>query len=118
MDKLDQMLGSYGPSPSGEPYTKNFDADHSPSGMIARTGTYSVKSAVIDDDGEIYAGTDVPWNLFRSLLTYNRMGMGFQAGQGVVIHPSLLCLSCCTPSLEFCDMILWFVFRRIRGCNN
>ncbi|KAJ7937190.1 immunoglobulin E-set [Mycena leptocephala] len=60
VDKLEQMLGSYGPHPKGEPYIKNFDTDHSPSGMIARTGTYNVKSRVVDDDGEVYA--DWEWS--------------------------------------------------------
>ena len=50
------MLGSYGPSVSGEPYIKNFDPEESPSGMLARSGTYNVRSRVIDDDGEVYAG--------------------------------------------------------------
>lgn len=50
------MLGSYGPSTTGEPYTKNFDPEESPSGMLARSGSYSVRSRVIDDDGEVYAG--------------------------------------------------------------
>lgn len=57
VDKLEQMLGSYGPHPKGEAYTKNFDPDESPSGMLARTGTYNVRSRVIDDDGEVYAGS-------------------------------------------------------------
>jgi Rho GDP-dissociation inhibitor len=55
VDKLEQMLGSYGPSPSGEPYSKDFDPEESPSGMLARSGTYNVQSRVIDDDGEVYA---------------------------------------------------------------
>lgn len=55
MDKLEQMLGSYGPSP--DPYIKNFDPEESPSGMVARSGTYNVRSRVVDDDGEVYAGT-------------------------------------------------------------
>ena len=55
VDKTDQMLGSYGPSPDGKPYTKNFDPEESPSGIIART-IYSVESRVIDDDNEIYDG--------------------------------------------------------------
>ncbi len=59
VDRLDQMLGSYGPHPNGEPYIKNFDPDVSPSGMLVRTGTYNVKSRVVDDDGEIYAGRPV-----------------------------------------------------------
>jgi len=57
VDKLEQMLGSYGPSPDGKPYTKNFDPEESPSGMLARSGTYHVRSRVVDDDGEVYAGT-------------------------------------------------------------
>ena len=56
MDKLEQMLGSYGPSPDGKPYTKVFDPEESPSGMLARSGTYAVRSRVLDDDGEVYAG--------------------------------------------------------------
>ncbi|KDR83574.1 hypothetical protein GALMADRAFT_219395 [Galerina marginata CBS 339.88] len=54
-DKMEQMLGSYGPSTDGKPYTKNFDPEESPSGMVARSGTYNVRSRVVDDDGEVYA---------------------------------------------------------------
>lgn len=50
------MLGSYGPHPKGEAYVKDFDPEESPSGVVARTGTYNVRSRVIDDDGEVYAG--------------------------------------------------------------
>lgn len=50
------MLGSYGPNPTGEPYTKNFDPEESPSGIVARSGSYSVRSRVVDDDGDVYAG--------------------------------------------------------------
>ncbi len=53
---MEQMLGSYGPHPKGEAYVKNFDPEESPSGMLARSGTYSVRSRVVDDDGEVYAG--------------------------------------------------------------
>ena len=55
VDKLDQMLGSYGFNET--PYSKDFDSEESPSGMLARSGTYSVQSRVVDDDGEVYAGT-------------------------------------------------------------
>jgi len=55
VDKLEQMLGSY--APNVNPHTKNFDPEESPSGMLARSGTYNVRSRVIDDDGEVYAGT-------------------------------------------------------------
>jgi Rho GDP-dissociation inhibitor len=50
------MLGSYGPSLDGKPYIKNFDPDESPSGMLAHSGTYNVKSWVVNDDSEVYAG--------------------------------------------------------------
>jgi len=60
VDKLEQMLGSYGPSPSDQPYIKNFEPEESPSGILARSGTYSVRSRVVDDDGEVYA--DWEWN--------------------------------------------------------
>lgn len=56
VDKLEQMLGSYGPHPQGEPYTKNFEVEESPSGLVARSGSYHVRSRVVDDDGEVYAG--------------------------------------------------------------
>ncbi|KAJ7742461.1 immunoglobulin E-set [Mycena maculata] len=63
VDKLEAMLGSYGPHPKGEAYTKDFATDHSPSGMIARSGTYNVKSRVVDDDGEVYADWDWSFKL-------------------------------------------------------
>lgn len=56
---MEQMLGSYGPHPKGEAYTKNFDPEESPSGMLARSGTYHVRSRVVDDDGQVYAGKPV-----------------------------------------------------------
>ncbi|KAI0091896.1 immunoglobulin E-set [Irpex rosettiformis] len=59
VDKLEQMLGSYGPSQTGEPYKKDFEPDESPSGMIARSGTYNVRSRVIDDDNIVYI--DFEW---------------------------------------------------------
>ncbi|KIY73749.1 rho GDP-dissociation inhibitor, partial [Cylindrobasidium torrendii FP15055 ss-10] len=55
VDKLEQMLGSYGPHPQGQPYEKNFESDEAPSGMLARSGSYSVRSRVIDDDGNVFA---------------------------------------------------------------
>ncbi|EKM80187.1 hypothetical protein AGABI1DRAFT_113389 [Agaricus bisporus var. burnettii JB137-S8] len=53
VDKFEKMLGSYGPR--DEQYTVDFEPDDSPSGIIARTGTYNVVSRVVDDDGEIHA---------------------------------------------------------------
>ena len=50
------MLGSYGPSKGGTPYRKVFPTEESPTGMLARTGTYAVRSRVIDDDDVVYAG--------------------------------------------------------------
>ena len=54
---MDQMLGSYGVNPTGQAYVKNFEPEESPSGMLARSGTYSVRSRVVDDDGNVFAGT-------------------------------------------------------------
>ncbi|KAJ3109066.1 hypothetical protein HDU97_009184 [Phlyctochytrium planicorne] len=51
MDKMEEMLGSYGPSP--DLYEKKFPLEEAPSGMIAR-GHYSVKSRFIDDDGHVH----------------------------------------------------------------
>jgi len=65
VDKLEQMLGSYGPSPDGKPYTKVFDPEESPSGMLARSGTYAVRSRVLDDDGEVYAEWDWSFKLAK-----------------------------------------------------
>ena len=55
VDKMEQMLGSY--APSTNVLTKDFPEEESPSGMLARTGSYNVKSRVIDDDGNVFAGT-------------------------------------------------------------
>lgn len=75
------MLGSYGPSPTGEPYTKNFDPEESPSGMLARSGSYSVRSRVIDDDGEVYAGLAISFlHLVVSQPLDTRLGLVLQAG--------------------------------------
>jgi len=65
VDKLEQMLGSYGPHPQGEAYTKNFDPEESPSGLLARSGTYGVRSRVMDDDGEVYADWDWSFKLAK-----------------------------------------------------
>lgn len=50
------MIGSYGPHPRGEPHVKTFEAEESPSGIIARKVTYTVQSRIVDDDNEVYAG--------------------------------------------------------------
>jgi len=65
VDKMEQMLGSYGPSPSGEAYTKNFDPEESPSGLLARSGSYNVRSRVVDDDGEAYADWEWTFKLAK-----------------------------------------------------
>ena len=76
------MLGSYGPHPNGEPYTKNFEPEESPSGMLARSGSYNVKSRVVDDDGEVYAGTCHPSHVSNGqtehLFTLIRLGVDLQ----------------------------------------
>nr|ODN91679.1 rho GDP-dissociation inhibitor [Cryptococcus depauperatus CBS 7855] len=57
VDKTDVMLGSYGPQP--EPYTKIFASEESPSGMLARSGSYIVRSRVVDDDNHVWL--DFEW---------------------------------------------------------
>ena len=52
VDKLESMIGSYGPSP--DPITKRFISEDAPSGMLARSGSYNVRSRVIDDDKNVY----------------------------------------------------------------
>jgi len=59
VDKVEQMLGSYGPAKDGKPHVCNFPTEESPSGMIARSGTYLVRSRVVDDDNEVFA--DFEW---------------------------------------------------------
>ena len=82
VDKLEQMLGSYGPDKDGKPYTKNFEPEESPSGMLARSGSYSVRSRVVDDDGEVYAGACYPLRISngqnKHLVTPIRLGMDLQ----------------------------------------
>lgn len=57
VDKLEQMIGSYGPRE--EPYVKRFATEEAPSGLLARSGNNTVRSRVIDDDNNVYA--DFTW---------------------------------------------------------
>uniref|UniRef100_A0A1D1YB60 Rho GDP-dissociation inhibitor n=1 Tax=Anthurium amnicola TaxID=1678845 RepID=A0A1D1YB60_9ARAE len=50
VDKTEEMIGSYGPNTTSEPYEKKFMTEEAPSGMLAR-GHYDAKSKFIDDDG-------------------------------------------------------------------
>lgn len=58
LDKMEEMIGSYGPR--AEPYERSFSQEEAPSGMLARSGSYSVRSRVLDDDGNVYA--DWSWS--------------------------------------------------------
>ncbi|GAA5838543.1 hypothetical protein JCM5353_003132 [Sporobolomyces roseus] len=58
VDKMESMIGSYGPS--ADAIEKRFVTEEAPSGMIARSGTYNVRSRVIDDDKHIYI--DFEWS--------------------------------------------------------
>jgi len=62
LDRNDQMLGSY--SFNAEPYTKKFEPEIAPSGMLAR-GTYNVRSRVTDDDGKVYGEWDWSFKLSK-----------------------------------------------------
>ncbi|OCF38541.1 rho GDP-dissociation inhibitor [Kwoniella heveanensis CBS 569] len=57
VDKTEAMLGSYGPQEAA--YTKVFASEESPSGMLARSGSYVVRSRVIDDDKHVWL--DFEW---------------------------------------------------------
>jgi hypothetical protein len=88
------MLGSYGPQQ--EAYTKvvrihphswllmfQFAAEESPSGMLARTGSYNVRSRVIDDDSTVWL--DFEWGEFRKRTLYLCLtSYRLQALQGMV----------------------------------
>ena len=49
------MLGSYPPHPE-EVRIKDFEPEESPSGLLARSGSYHVRSRVVDDDNNTVAG--------------------------------------------------------------
>ncbi|EPQ27639.1 uncharacterized protein PFL1_04777 [Pseudozyma flocculosa PF-1] len=53
VDRMEEMIGSYGPR--AEPYEKKFASNEAPSGMLARSGTNTVRSRVVDDDGNVFA---------------------------------------------------------------
>jgi Rho GDP-dissociation inhibitor len=53
---MEEMLGSYAP---GQNNVKKFPLEEAPSGFLAR-GTYSARSAFVDDDGHAYL--DFKWS--------------------------------------------------------
>ncbi|KAK4688816.1 Rho GDP-dissociation inhibitor, partial [Tremellales sp. Uapishka_1] len=57
VDKTEAMLGSYGPQDAV--YTKVFASEESPSGLLARSGSYVVRSRVVDDDNHVWL--DFEW---------------------------------------------------------
>ncbi|CED84748.1 Rho GDP-dissociation inhibitor [Phaffia rhodozyma] len=57
VDKTEKMIGSHGPQ--AEPYSRIIAEEESPSGMLARSGTYNVRSRIVDDDGVVYV--DFEW---------------------------------------------------------
>jgi len=58
VDKVDQMIGSYGPQ--NEDYRKTFYTEESPSGLLVRQGSYGVRSRFTDDDNQVHA--DFEWS--------------------------------------------------------
>lgn len=89
VDKMEQMLGSYSAQP--DPFVKNFEPEESPSGMIARSGTYNVRSRVVDDDGEVYAGASLRFT-HRAAATNTvsrRLGVDVQAWQGMGVNENI-----------------------------
>ncbi|KAJ7351440.1 immunoglobulin E-set [Mycena albidolilacea] len=67
VDHSEQRLDSdsYHPHPTGEAYVKDFPEEASPSGIFARSGTYAVRSSIVDDDGEIHAEWDWGYKLAK-----------------------------------------------------
>ncbi|GMK53705.1 hypothetical protein CspeluHIS016_0102910 [Cutaneotrichosporon spelunceum] len=59
VDKTEAMLGSYGPQLA--PYTKIFASEESPTGRLARSGSYAVRTRIIDDDGNKWLD-DFEWS--------------------------------------------------------
>ncbi|PWW77685.1 rho guanidine dissociation inhibitor [Tuber magnatum] len=54
VDKSEEMMGSYGPNTSGNPYyEKTFAEEEAPSGMLFR-GSYNALSRFMDDDSNIH----------------------------------------------------------------
>ncbi|KAI9297226.1 E set domain-containing protein, partial [Neoconidiobolus thromboides FSU 785] len=51
VDRMEEMLGSYGPN--AEAYEKTFPTEQAPSGFLYRS-TYAVKSRFIDDDKNVH----------------------------------------------------------------
>ena len=108
------MLGSYGAHPKGEAYTKNFDPEESPSGMLARSGTYHVRSRVVDDDGKVYAGKSygvlyIPCHLgIINMCSCHRLGMVLQARErmGVTCTIRLSPLALLIPQLWMYEISL------------
>lgn len=60
VDKAEEVLGAYGPSPEGSPYRKELAQDEAPTGLQARSGTYKVRSRIVGDDATVYA--DFEWS--------------------------------------------------------
>jgi Rho GDP-dissociation inhibitor len=58
VDKLEEMIGSYGPR--AEAYVKHFASEEAPSGLLARSGSNTVRTRIVDDDGAVYA--DLTWS--------------------------------------------------------
>lgn len=57
VDKIEKMLGSYGPQ--ADAHRRTIAEEESPSGMLARSGTYLVRSRIIDDDQTVWL--DFEW---------------------------------------------------------
>ncbi|MGW1074978.1 hypothetical protein [Streptomyces sp. NPDC002537] len=68
VDKLEDMLGSYGPSPDGSPYKKELPAEEAATGLQARSGAYNVRSRIVGDDGTAYADFEWSYKLAKDWL--------------------------------------------------
>jgi hypothetical protein len=75
-DRVEQMIGSYIPNPTGEPYTMDFKPVESPSGVLARSMQHSVRSRVVDDDGNVFAGALCTFPILHAIDFPRQIGSG------------------------------------------
>ena len=97
------MLGSY--SCRDELYTKDFDSEESPSGILARSGTYRVKSRVVDDDNEVYLG------MWYSCLICAGHSRPRQNGSGRLSWPKSGEWMLCTLRFKFIVFLLRYIWK-------
>lgn len=96
------MLGSF--SCRDESYTKDFESEMSPCGILARSGSYDVTSRVVDDDGDIYMGM---WYSCFMCAGHSRPR---QTGNGRLSWPRSGEWMLCTLRFKFVVFVLRYIW--------